>query len=140
MYENHGLSVRLLAADEPHAHVTVLSVNGEIDLGTAPVLREALITVLEHQNGPVVVDLSQVPFMDSTGVHVLMDALRRLEPQNRTLALVCHEDGQVDRILALVDLLDTVTVYRSRQSAVRAGDDAGRVPSGPRPDLAPVIH
>ena len=111
-------SVGLLAAHEQHQDVAVLSVHGEIDLGTAPALREALLPVLEHQTGPVVVDLSEVTFMDSTGVHVLVDTLRRLEPQNRRLAIVCREGGQVHRVLALVGLLDTLTVYRSRESAV----------------------
>jgi anti-anti-sigma factor len=46
----------------------VLTVHGEIDLGTAPTLREALKPILDRQTGPVVVDLSEVAFMDSTGV------------------------------------------------------------------------
>ena len=129
MPETPRLSARVLAADEPLAHGTVLSAEGEIDLGTACMLRQALAPVLEHHTGPVVVDLSRVAFMDSTGVHVLMDALRRLEPQNRALALVCPEGGPVDLILHLVDLLDDVTVYRSCESAVGGGDD-----------LAPVLH
>ena len=49
---------------------------------------------LEHQTGPVVVDLSAVAFMDSTGVHVLVATLRRLEPQNRPLAIVCREGAR----------------------------------------------
>jgi anti-sigma B factor antagonist len=123
-------AVRLLPPHQHHEHVAVLSVQGEIDLVTAPMLLDALITVVDHHTGPVVVDLSDVPFMDSTGVHVLMGTLARLEPQNRALALVCHEEGQVHRILVLAGLLDTVTVYRSLESAVMAGDDA----------RTPVIH
>ncbi len=148
------LSVRLLAADEHHPHVAVLSVHGEIDLVTAPTLREVLLPVLEHQTGPVVVDLSEVPFMDSTGVHVLVGTLRQLGAQNRRLALVCHEDGQVDRLLAVVGLLDALSVYRSRDNAVIAADDVVRskparssgasnapdAAGGPPMDLAPAIH
>src|ERR1700761_6889459 len=83
------VSVRLLVAHEQHEHVAVLGLHGDVDLGTGDMLREVLLPVLERQTGPVVVDLSKVPFMDSTGVHVLADTLRRLEPQNRPLALVC---------------------------------------------------
>jgi RNA polymerase sigma-B factor len=107
--------VRLLAAHREH--VAVFSVRGEIDLQTAPVLREALRPVLEHQTGRVVVDLSEVPFMDSAGVHVLADTLRRLGPQNRSLAIVCHEEGHVHRLLAFVGLLDALTVCQSRSDA-----------------------
>jgi anti-sigma B factor antagonist len=128
-------SVGLLVAHEHHQDVAVLGVHGEIDLGSAAAVREALLPVLEHETGPVVVDLSEVTFMDSTGVHVLVDALRRLERQNRRLAIVCREGGQVHRVLALVGLLETLTVYRSRDSALGAGGD--RLQSEPRRNSRP---
>jgi anti-sigma B factor antagonist len=136
------VSVRLLMAHEQHQDVAVLSVHGEIDLESAPVLRKFLLPVLEHQTGPVVVDLSEVAFMDSTGLHVLVDTLRRLEPQNRRLAIVCREGGQAHRLLALVGLLDALTVHRSRESAVIGGDDLLRSDpgrnSGPSDKRAPT--
>jgi anti-sigma B factor antagonist len=103
--------------------IAVLIVRGEIDISTAPVLLEVFLSVLERDTGPVVIDLSEVPFMDSTGVHVLVDAVRRLKPQNRRLAIACREDGQIHSLLALVGLLDALTVHRSRESAVIGGDD-----------------
>lgn len=129
-------SVRLLVAREHGQDVAVLSVHGDIDLGTAPALREPLVPVLEHRTGPVVVDLSDVAFMDSTGVHVLVDTLQRLEAQNRRLAIACREGGQIHRVLGLVGLLDVLTVHRSRESAVIDGDDRlreGPAPATPRP-------
>ena len=54
------VSVGLLAVHEHDHDVAVLSVHGEVDLETAPALRETLLPVLEHQTGPVVVDLSDV--------------------------------------------------------------------------------
>ncbi len=116
-------SVRVSAAHEPDRDTAVLSVHGEIDLGTAPMLRAALLPVLEHQRGSIVVDLSDVPFMDSTGVHVLLDTVQRLEPENRRFAIACRENGPVHRVLAMVALLDVVAVYRSRGSAVMGADD-----------------
>jgi anti-sigma B factor antagonist len=130
-----GRSVDLLAAHEHHQDVAVLNVHGEIDLETAPALRETLLPVLERQTGPVVVDLSEVSFMDSTGLHLLVDTLRQLEAQNRRLAIVCREGGHVHRLLALIGLLGTLTVHRSRQSAVIGGDDLLR--SEPRRNSRP---
>jgi anti-sigma B factor antagonist len=117
------VSVHLLMAHQQRQDVAVLSVHGEIDLESAPVLRKFLLPALEHHTGPVVVDLSEVAFMDSTGLHVLVDTLRRLEPQKRRLAIVCREGGQAHRLLALVGLLDVLTVHRSRESAVLGGED-----------------
>lgn len=147
-------SVRLLTIHEPGRHVAVLEVHGDIDLGTVPVLREALLAALGSQSSRVVADLSAVPFMDSAGVHVLGETFRRFESQSRQLVLVCREGGQVHRLLALVGLLEVVTVYRSRESAVVAGDGvlrserAGNSASavardphgGARTDLAPAVH
>ena len=130
-----NVSVRLLAAYERDHDTAVLGVHGEIDLETAPVLRTALVPILEHDSGPVVVDLSDVAFMDSTGVHVLIQTLQRLEPQNRRLAIACVEGGPVHRILAVVGLLDTMAVHRSRESALSGGDDLLR--SEPGRDSSP---
>ena len=116
-------SVRRLAAHDDHRRTEVLRVHGEIDLETAPMLREALLPVLEHETGPVVVDLCEVRFMDSTGVHVLVDTHERLRLEDRRLAIACREGSQVHRVLGLVGLLDALTVYRSREEAVIGGED-----------------
>ena len=88
--------------------------------------------------------------MDSTGVHALVDARRRLEAQNRRLAIVCRDGGQVHRLLALVGLLDAMAVYRSRESAVIGGDDvilcepdrtggpSRRASADPEPSISPA--
>jgi anti-anti-sigma factor len=128
-----SFSAALLSGEEGDPDTAVLSVRGEIDLGTAPVLLELLRPVLERGTGPVVVDLSEVPFMDSTGVHLLLDTFQQLEDQSRRLAITCRERGQVHRLFALVGLLDAVTVHRSLESALTEGDDLIR--SEPRTDM-----
>jgi anti-sigma B factor antagonist len=118
-----ALAVGVLASNGHDQDAAVLCLHGELDLGTAPQLREVMQPVLERQTGPVVLDLSEVSFMDSTGVHLLLETLQRLKLQNRRLAIACCESGQVHRLLALVGLLDALSVYRSRESAVIGGDD-----------------
>jgi anti-sigma B factor antagonist len=121
-----SFSVDQQTAKHRNQDIAVLTVRGDIDLATAPALREVLLPVLERDSGPVVIDLSEVPFMDSTGVHVLIDTFRRLRPQNRRLAIACREDGQIHRLLALTGVLDALPVHRSRESAVIGGDDLVR--------------
>jgi anti-sigma B factor antagonist len=131
-------SANLLAVSAGDQLAAVLSVHGEVDLETAPRLQEVLLPAIEDGSGPLVIDLSEVAFMDSSGVHVLVDTHRRLGPQNRRLAIVCREHGQVHRLLALVGLIDALTVHRSRESAVAGGDE--RIRSKPTTDRQPFSN
>jgi len=66
----------------------VVDVVGELDLYTAPVLRDRLLDVIEGQgNRFVVVDMAAVDFMDSTGIHVLVKALRLTRERGGDLTL-----------------------------------------------------
>jgi anti-sigma B factor antagonist len=117
-----SFSAALGAANEGPMDTTVLSVRGEIGLETTPMLLELLLPVLDHGTGAVVMDLPDVPFMDSSGVHFLVDTFRRLKGQSRRLAIACRERGQVHKLLALVGLLDALPVHGSRESALTDED------------------
>ncbi|MEV1287760.1 STAS domain-containing protein [Micromonospora sp. NPDC049679] len=82
---------------------TVLEVGGEVDVYTAPRLRERLIEVVEGGARKVVVDLGRVDFLDSTGLGVLVGALKRLRAGNGTFGLVCGKEPllKIFRITAL---------------------------------------
>jgi anti-sigma B factor antagonist len=73
---------------ELDARTSVISVEGELDLATAPQLKWMLLDALEEGHGRLVVDLSRVTFMDSTALGVLVGVDRSLEP-GATLAIVC---------------------------------------------------
>lgn len=96
----------------------VIAARGEIDNTTAPLLSEALRAAEQRGSGPVVVDLCEVSFMDSSGLHVLLNGLRRLTRQGRRLSIACSEDGRVHKLLSLADLVGTFSVHPSRQSAL----------------------
>src|SRR2546430_9584696 len=71
----------------------VLEVGGEIDVYTAPQLRERLISLVEGGDRHVIVDLARVEFLDSTGLGVLVGALKRLRGVDGGLSLGCARDG-----------------------------------------------
>lgn len=58
--------------------VTVIHVTGEVDLATAPTLEDAL-TDVPSSDHPLIIDLSDVTFLDSSGLSVLVKARQRLE-------------------------------------------------------------
>jgi anti-sigma B factor antagonist len=68
--------------------VTVVTVAGEIDIFTAPRLRDVLIEQIEAGHVHLVVDVEKVTFLDSTAVAVLIGAWRRVRDHGGRLALV----------------------------------------------------
>ncbi|MDQ5834621.1 MAG: STAS domain-containing protein [Actinomycetota bacterium] len=99
--------------------VDVLLVEGEIDIASAgrliAVLNQAVVDAVRS----VVVDLSAVAFMDSTGLALLLNAHRRLTRSRRGFAVVCP-DGPVRRVFEITDMVDTLHVCPDRGSATLA--------------------
>jgi anti-sigma B factor antagonist len=83
-----------------------VSVAGEVDLATAPELKEALANVTNSGGRGVLVDLSSATFIDSTTLGVLMGAVKRLRPGGGELAIACH-DPNIRKIFEIT-LLDRV--------------------------------
>lgn len=98
---------------------TVVHVAGEIDVYTAPALREELAA--QQEAGPIdlVVDLTEVPFMDSTGLGVLVGALKRARTTGGDLRLVIDQEKvlKVFRITALTQVFD---IHSSLDEALAA--------------------
>lgn len=94
----------------------VVTVKGEVDVYTAPKLKDELLGLIEEGKNQIVVDLEGVEFMDSSGLGVLVGALRRLKEREGTLALVCTK-GPVLRILSITGLNKVFPVYQSVDEA-----------------------
>jgi anti-sigma B factor antagonist len=76
--------------------VLVIAPVGEIDMVTGGLLLEALIAAISTGESRLVVDLGQVPFMDSTALTIFLSAHRALAGMSGRLVLVAH-DAQRDR-------------------------------------------
>jgi anti-sigma B factor antagonist len=100
----------------------VLELSGELDAASAPALRERLAEVATRGGGPLVIDLTSLRFIDSTGLSVLLNARRRLTRRGRDFGVVCPS-GHVRRILEVTKLLDTLGCYATREQAVDAVSD-----------------
>jgi anti-sigma B factor antagonist len=102
---------------------TVLEIGGEIDVYTAPRLRERLIEMVGTGEKSVVVDLGRVEFLDSTGLGVLVGAHRRLRANAGSLTLVCPHERllKIFRITGLDSVFEIHKSIESATSGTRAG-------------------
>jgi anti-anti-sigma factor len=91
--------------------VDVVVAAGEVDVATNVRLARALHRLTNDHDRPAVVDLRQVRFMDSTGVHHLLKLQRRLARQGRSLTVMCAP-GPVYRILESLGLIETLNLIR----------------------------
>jgi anti-sigma B factor antagonist len=66
----------------------VVKLAGEVDMSHSPGVHQALVEVLEKRPGRLVIDLTEVSYMDSSGVGILVDALRRVRVSGGKLVLV----------------------------------------------------
>lgn len=101
----------------------VLDVTGEIDVYTAPQFKDAVNTVIAAGQKHLVVDMTNVTYMDSSGFGALLSATRRLRPQGGTVNLV-KVSGAIDRILKITRLNTVFAVYGSLDEALRAAQSA----------------
>ncbi|HEY7401335.1 MAG TPA: STAS domain-containing protein [Actinomycetota bacterium] len=96
---------------------TILQVAGELDLYTAPRLREAVVEVTDTGAREVVVDLDRVAFIDSSGLGVLVACLKRLREHDGTFAVVAGESSSLHKLLALTGLDGFLPTFTSLDAA-----------------------
>ena len=101
--------------------VPVLSVAGEIDVYTAPRLRERLLDLAHGGNSSVVVDLTEVSFVDSTGLGVLVSGLKRFREGGGDLLLVVTQP-QILKVLEITGLTTVFSIHATAAEAVASRD------------------
>jgi anti-sigma B factor antagonist len=95
----------------------VVAPRGEVDAVTAPRLGRRLLGLAEEGKTRLVVDLSHVTFMDSTGIGVLLNTLRQLRSRKGGLVLVCPTE-RIMRPFQITGLMDQLRVFGSREQAL----------------------
>ena len=104
---------------------TVLSVGGDLDVVGAPDLRQAVVKEVAGGCRGLIIDLSELDFVDSFGLGAVVGALKRLRQRGGELALVCpsrrirrvFEICDLDRIIAVHDSIDSAAGFQPAPSA-----------------------
>jgi anti-sigma B factor antagonist len=126
---------------EPRFHVTerdiderttVIAVRGEIHVSTAPEFSGVLSATIQAGHTRLVLDLTDVLFIDSTGLSVLLNALRRVTRAGGRMALVCT-NPTVLRLFEITRLDSTFEIHTDVEPAVAqvqaaAGGSASGMP------------
>ena len=103
--------------EEPLADGVVLSVSGELDMATAPDLRERLTAATDGGATALVVDLRRVKFMDSVGLAAILHARSRLSDAGR-LAIVLTRDSYPHLVLETAGLPRSLALFETLPEAV----------------------
>jgi anti-sigma B factor antagonist len=106
----------------------VVAAAGEIDLATVPALRQAVSEHLAAGVTLLVLDLSEVTFIDSTGLGVLVGAGKKAAGVGGSMRLVC-DNPRILRLLAMTGLSGVLAVHASRDEALTAGEPETLAPS-----------
>lgn len=105
--------------------VSSVIVGGEVDLSTAPELKEVLNGVIDGGARFVLVDLSSATFIDSTTLGVLMGAVKRVRPEGGEIAIACNDPNirkifeitLLDRVFGIFDTPEAGAQHLHREAA-----------------------
>jgi anti-sigma B factor antagonist len=99
--------------------IEVIDVQGEIDMYTAPRLRELLIDLVSRGSYQLIVNLDKVGFLDSTGLGVLVGGLKRVRAHDGSLDLVCTQQ-RILKIFRITGLTEVFGIYQTVDQAIAA--------------------
>ena len=101
------------------AYGALVAIAGELDLATVAKVREAFASETVQQADAVVVDLTELSFMDSTGLSALLNLETDLDARRRRLAIACPE-GAARLVLDVAGVAERLPLYPTRAEAEAA--------------------
>jgi anti-sigma B factor antagonist len=111
----HGIPGFYLAHEQAEG-VPVVRVGGELDLHAAPELRGAFDELMEKDVRALLLDLTDVTFIDSTALGAIVGAHKRLEPEGR-MGVVCTNE-HVLRIFGYAGIDELLSIHETREAAL----------------------
>ena len=99
--------------------IEVVDVEGEVDVYTAPRLRELLIDLVNKNIYRFVVNVEKVEFLDSTGLGVLVGGQKRLRAHNGSLDVVCTQE-RILKIFRITGLTKVFGIFPTVDQAIAA--------------------
>ena len=98
---------------------TIVAVGGEIDVYTAPKLRDKITELVGEGHHHLVIDMERVDFLDSTGLGVLVGGLKKVRAHDGSMTLICSQDRLL-KIFRITGLAKVFTIHDTEASALKA--------------------
>lgn len=98
------------------SNIPLIELEGEVDVYTAPQLKQQLLSLLEAGNSQMVVDLTKVEYLDSTALGILIGGLKRVRERDGNLSLICHSP-RIRRVFEITGLDKIFDIYGSESEA-----------------------
>ncbi|MDQ7822733.1 MAG: STAS domain-containing protein [Candidatus Eremiobacteraeota bacterium] len=95
----------------------VIEVQGEIDVYTSPRVKETINELIEKENYVLIINLEEVRYIDSTGLGVLIGALKKVREHNGSISLICT-NPQIKKIFNITGLVKIFGIYKSEEEAI----------------------
>jgi anti-sigma B factor antagonist len=108
--------MELEIASEHSDDFCVLTLKGEVDVYTAPRLKERMVELVDSGCAKIIVDLDEVGFIDSSGLGVLVGGLRRVKEHDGAIRLVCSRDN-IMKIFRITGLDKVFPMFSDIQEA-----------------------
>jgi len=96
---------------------TIVAVGGEIDVYTAPKLRDKITELVADGVYNLVIDMEAVEFLDSTGLGVLVGGLKKVRAHDGSLELICTQDRLL-KIFRITGLAKVFVIHDSADGAL----------------------
>ena len=106
-------------SEDRKADVVVLALSGKLDATTAKDFEDKILGVINSGIQRLVVDLSQLEYVSSSGLRVFLVAAKRLERTDGKIVL-CSMKDQVRQVFDLAGFSSILSIYGSRDEALRA--------------------
>ena len=100
--------------------VHVVNLHGDVDMSTSPEIRKVVAPIFNKETSRVIVDLSQVPYMDSSGIATLIEGLQQSQKWGIRFILV-GMTAQVEAAFDLAHLKEVFEVLPDLESALQTG-------------------
>ncbi len=97
----------------------ILNVCGDVDVYTSPKVKESINALIEKEIYNIVVNLEDVRYVDSTGLGVLIGALKRVKEHNGNIVLVCT-NPQIKKIFQITGLVKIFSIFANNEDAIGA--------------------